>query len=163
MTQLRFLSKAFCCCIVKTATLTCAWRHRKENFYTLFIRGVTNNWLGVFPVPFLILKREEWEVAGWSTDLNLKGCAVIGRGESGQLYNSSLLSIHDMTAAGECIQSEALNVDTPTVATHSLTLGPTHTCRLMWFVYIVSHISQRVQWSHLFSMEMHEHGVKWVH
>lgn len=61
---------------------------------------------------FLVLKRGEWEVADWSTDLNLKGCAVIGRGESGQLCYTSPLSIHNMTAAGECIQSEALNVDT---------------------------------------------------
>lgn len=38
---------------------------------------------------------------------------VIGRGESGQLCCTSPLSIYNATVAGECIQSEALNVDTP--------------------------------------------------
>lgn len=118
--RLRFLNKALFCCIVKTPTLTCARRHRRKNFYTLFIRDATNNWLRVFSYLFVAVKRREWELCGWSTDLNLKGCAVIGRGESGQLYYTSPLSIHNMTSAGECIQSEALNVDTPFVASHSL-------------------------------------------
>lgn len=108
ITRLRFLSKASLCCIVQTPTLTCAWKHRETNFYTVFIRDTTSNWLEFF----LVLKRAEWEVADWSTDLNLKGCAVIGRGESGQPCYTTPLSIHIMMAAGECIQSDALNVDT---------------------------------------------------
>ncbi len=49
ITRLRFLSKALLCCIVKTPTLTCAWKHGATNFYTLFIRDATSNWQGVFP------------------------------------------------------------------------------------------------------------------
>ena len=58
--RLRFLNKALFCCIVKTPTLTCARRHRGKNFYTLFIRDATNNWLRVFPIS-LWLQREESE------------------------------------------------------------------------------------------------------
>lgn len=113
------------------------------------MRGVTNNCLGVVLVLSPVWKREDWEVAGWSTDLNLKGCSVIGRGESGQLYCSSLLSIRDMTAVGECIQSEALNVDAPTGARHSLWDQPAvahavdvQYSRLNTVCTVVSHITQ---------------------
>lgn len=58
-----------------------------------------------------VLKRGDWEVADWSADLNLKGCAVRGRGEPGQLCYTSPLSIYNAAVAGEGIQSEALNVD----------------------------------------------------
>lgn len=109
--RLRSVSEALFRCNVKTPTLTCAWRHRRKNFYTLFIRDATNNWLRVFFSLCVVAKRKEWEVAGRSADLNLQGCAVIGRGESGQLYYTCPLSIHNMTSAGEWIQSEALNVD----------------------------------------------------
>lgn len=131
ITRLMFPSKALLCCIVKTPTVTCAWKHKRTDFYTLFIRDATGNWLGIFSCPFLVLKRGEREVADWSTDLNLKGCAVIRRGESGQLCYTRSLSIHRMTAAEECIQSEVLNVDTLKCSV-----------RLMWFV---QDISQRIQ------------------
>lgn len=52
ITCLGFLSKTFHCSIVKTPVLTLAKSHRKKNFYTLFIRDSTNNWL------------REWKVAG---------------------------------------------------------------------------------------------------
>lgn len=61
---------------------------------------------------FLVLKEEEWGVADWSTDLNLKGCAVIYSGESGQLCYTNPVSIHNEPVAGECIQSEVLGVNT---------------------------------------------------
>lgn len=108
ITRLRFLSNALLCCIVQTPTLTRVWRHRKKNFYTLFIRGATTNWLGVCffsPVPLLVLKSGEWKVAGWSADLNLKGCAVISRGEPGQLcYASPLSTSITWMMAGKCIE-----------------------------------------------------------
>lgn len=56
ITRLRSLSRVLLGCIVETSALTCAWRHLRKNFYTLFIRGATNNWLGVFPVPFSSIK-----------------------------------------------------------------------------------------------------------
>lgn len=68
-----------------------------------------------FSYLYSVLKRGEGEVAGQSTDLNLKGCAGIGWGEFGQPCYSGPLSANNTTASGECIQSEALNVDTPTV------------------------------------------------
>lgn len=73
--RLRLLSEPALCCIVRTPTVTRAWKHRETKFYTLFIRDATvGNRLGVFFSP-PILKREDWEVADWSTDLGLKGCA----------------------------------------------------------------------------------------
>lgn len=86
-----------------------------RRMFTLCSSEVSQQLAWSFPVPFHVLRREEWEVAAWSTDLNLKGCAVIDRGESGQLCYTCPLSIHGMTAAGLCIQSEALNVDTTTI------------------------------------------------
>jgi len=46
ITRLRFLSKVLLCWGEKTPVLTCAWKHRRKTFYTLFIRDSTNNWLG---------------------------------------------------------------------------------------------------------------------
>lgn len=40
----------------------------------------------------------------WCADLNLKACAVAGRGRSGQPCSTSLLSIRDVTSAGEGLE-----------------------------------------------------------
>lgn len=106
--RLRFLSDASLCSIVQTPRVTCVWRHRGHNF----LHSVHQKCYSSIGLESPLPASKERRRRSWCTDLNLKGFAVVPEVSLVNCASTSPLSIHNMTAPGECIQSEALNVDT---------------------------------------------------